>query len=188
MNLGRLLARATIGGLFVGHGTQKLFGWFGGPGIDGTTKMMGNLELEPPRRNAMAVSVVETLGGALLAAGALTPVAGSMITGSMVTAIRKVHYPKGLWNTAGGYEYNLALIAATAALVETGPGSPSVDRALGIERKGSGWALAALAAGAAGAALVMEAGERSQPEPESTGRFERERHAAEATEPARAGA
>jgi putative oxidoreductase len=186
MNLGRLLARATIGGLFVGHGTQKLFGWFGGTGLDGTTTMMDNLELRPGRRNALAVSAVETLGGGLLAIGALTPVAASMITGSMVTAIRKVHYPKGLWNTGGGYEYNLALIAASAALVETGPGAPSVDRALGIERKGSRWALAALAAGAAGAALVMEAAERSQPEPERAGRFEREQQPIEAPETAAA--
>jgi putative oxidoreductase len=174
MNLGRLIARGVIGGLFVGHGTQKLFGWFDGPGRQGTASMMEKLEMRPGPRNALAVGAAETLSGALLALGALTPVAASLVTGTMITAIRKVHYTKGVWNTAGGYEYNLVLIAATAALVETGPGSPSLDRALGIERKGAGWALAALAAGAAGSALAIEAGRRFEEEPEATGRFVRE--------------
>jgi putative oxidoreductase len=160
MTVGRLIGRAVIGGLFVGHGTQKLFGWFEGPGLDGATQMMDKLELKPGRRNALAAAVAETAGGALLALGALTPVAGSLITGTMVTAIRKVHAPNGPWNTNGGYEYNLALIAAVGALVECGPGSPSVDRALGIEMSGSAWALASLAAGAAGSALAIEAGHR----------------------------
>ena len=132
MNLGRLIARVTIGGLFVGHGTQKLFGWFDGPGLEGASQMMDKLELRPARRNAIAASAAETAGGALLALGALTPVAASMLTGTMVTAIRKVHGPKGPWNMQGGYEYNLVLIAAATALVEAGPGSPSVDRALGM--------------------------------------------------------
>jgi putative oxidoreductase len=77
----------------------------------------------------------------------------------MFTAIRKVHFRKGLWSTGGGYEYNATLIAALAALVECGPGSLSVDRALGIERTGSRWALAAIAAGAIGSTLAVETGE-----------------------------
>jgi putative oxidoreductase len=85
------------------------------------------------------VGVSETAGGALLAAGALMPVAGAMLTGTMVTAIRKVHLDKGLWNTNGGYEFNLALIAAAAALIDAGPGSPSVDDASGsTSRVGAG--------------------------------------------------
>ena len=164
MNLGRLIARVTIGGLFVGHGTQKLFGWFEGPGIEGASQMMDKLELHPPRRNALAASVAETAGGALLALGALTPAAGALITSTMTTAIRKVHGPKGPWNTQGGYEYNLVLIAAAAALVEAGPGSPSVDRALGIEAKGTRWALAALATGVAGSTLAIEAARRLRDE------------------------
>jgi putative oxidoreductase len=162
MTVGRLIARVTIGGLFVGHGTQKLFGWFGGPGLDGASQMMDKLELRPGRRNALAAAAAETASGAMLALGALTPLAGSLITSTMITAIRKVHGPKGLWNMQGGYEYNLALIAAVAALVESGPGAPSVDRALSIERRGAAWALASLAAGAAGSALAVEAGRRVQ--------------------------
>jgi len=156
-----LIARVTIGGLFAGHGAQKLFGWFGGPGPEGTEKMMENLEMRPARRNALAASVSEFAGGTLLALGALTPAAATMLSGTMFTAIRKVHFAKGVWNTGGGYEYNAVLIAALAALVEAGPGAPSVDRALGIERKGTGWALATVAAGAAGSALAIEAGRRA---------------------------
>jgi putative oxidoreductase len=166
MNAGRLIARLTIGGLFVGHGTQKLFGWFDGPGPDGTAKMMDKLEMRPARQQATAAGVAETAGGALLALGAFTPLAGSLLAGAMFTAIRKVHLPKGLWNTGGGYEYNAVLIAAVASLVESGAGSPSIDRLLGIELKGSKWALASIAAGAAGSALAIEAGKaESEPEP-----------------------
>jgi putative oxidoreductase len=179
MDAGRLIARTVIGGLFVGHGTQKLFGWFEGPGIEGTSSMMEKLEMRPARRNALAVGLSETLGGTMLALGALTPVAGSLITGTMVTAIRKVHFQKGFWNTQGGYEFNLALIAAVAALVESGPGSPSVDSALGIERRGGRWAIAALAAGAAGSALAVEAAKRFEEEPEPTARFTRDEAAVE---------
>jgi putative oxidoreductase len=176
MNIGRFLARATIGGLFIGHGTQKLFGWFGGPGIEGTAGMMEQLELRPGRRNALAAAIAETAGGALLAAGALMPLAAAMLTGSMATAIRKVHLDKGLWNTAGGYEFNLTLVAAAIALVEAGPGKPSVDEALGLELDGNGWALAALAAGVAASTAAIEAGKRvpaAEPGTARTGRFAR---------------
>ena len=162
MNAGRLLARLTIGGLFVGHGTQKLFGWFGGPGPKGTEQMMDKLELRPSRRQALAAGLSETVGGTLLALGALTPLAGAMLSGTMFTAIRKVHFKNGPWNTEHGYEYNLTLIAALAALIDGGPGGPSVDRLLGIDRTGSGWALASVAAGAAGSALAIEAGKQAQ--------------------------
>jgi putative oxidoreductase len=185
MNLGRLIARVAIGGLFVGHGTQKLFGWWGGPGIDGASQMMGKLDLHPPKGNAVAAGASETAAGALLALGALTPLAGSLITSTMITAIRKVHGQNGLWNMQKGYEYNLVLIAAAMALVDCGPGSPSIDRALGIEAKGHRWTLASLAAGAAGSTLAIEAGRRlaeraKAEEQEPTDRFERNGRPAEA--------
>lgn len=160
MNLGRLLARVAIGGLFVGHGTQKWFGWFDGPGFEGTAAMMDKLEMKPARANAYAVSLSETLGGAFLAAGALTPLAASALIGSMITAIRKVHFQKGIWNSKGGYEFNLVLIAALLALVDGGPGDLSVDALLGLEETGPAWSLAALALGGAGSTLAIEAGKR----------------------------
>jgi putative oxidoreductase len=160
MDAGRLIARLTIGGLFVGHGTQKLFGWFGGPGPEGTAGMMEKLDLQPAERHARAAGLSETVGGALLALGGLMPVAGALLSGTMFTAIRKVHFRNGLWNTESGYEYNLVLIAAIASLIGCGAGRPSLDRALGTELRGSKWALAAIAAGAAGSALAIESGRR----------------------------
>jgi putative oxidoreductase len=185
MNIGRVLARATIGGLFIGHGTQKLFGWFEGPGIEGTTGMMDKLELRPPRENALAAGIAETAGGALLAAGALMPVSGALLTGTMATAVREVHFAKGLWNTAGGYEFNLTLVVAVAALIDAGPGRPSVDESLGLKLKGSGWALAALAAGVAGSAGAIELAKRAAAEKqtEPTGRFRRSEESVEQAAP-----
>jgi putative oxidoreductase len=171
MKLGRLLARGVVGGLFVGHGTQKLYGWFDGPGLDGATKMMESLGLRPGRRNALAASISETAGGAMLAAGFLTPLAAASLIGTMITAIRTVHFKNGLWNSGGGYEFNLALIAATLAIVDGGPGPFSLDAALGIHDTGSKWAVAALAAGAVGSTLVIETGRRhpSSDQPVSAG-------------------
>ena len=158
MKIGALIARAVIGGLFVGHGTQKWFGWFGGPGLDGATDMMDSLGLRPARRNAVAASASETIGGALLVAGALTPLAATTLIATMITAIRTVHLKNGPWVTNGGYEYNLVLIAALLVLVDGGPGGLSLDRRLGIEDTGAVWALAALAAGAVSSTLVIETG------------------------------
>jgi putative oxidoreductase len=167
MRLGIALLRVVIGGLFVGHGLQKLKGWFGGKGPEGTGEMFHGLGLRPGRRNALAAGASETAGGALLAAGLLTPVAGALITGTMATAIRKVHGPKGPWVTQGGYEYNLALIAAMLAIVDAGPGRFSLDEVLGIEASGPFVAAAQLAAGLAGSAAVIALGERApEPEPE----------------------
>ena len=154
MDLGRLLLRGVVGPLFVGHGTQKLFGWFGGHGIEGTGGFFDNLGLRPGKRHATAAGWAEAGGGALLTLGAFTPLASLLISSTMVTAIRKVHAPKGPWVTEGGYEYNLAIIAAAVAIADHGPGPISLDRALGIEKKGTLVALAALAAGIAGPQLV----------------------------------
>ena len=158
MEIGRLVARTVIGGLFIGHGTQKLFGWFGGPGLAGTEQMMGALEMRPTRANAVAAGLSEAAGGALLVAGAATPLAASSLIGTMLTAIRKVHQPKGVWAAQGGWEYNAVLIAALVALVDAGPGDLSVDAALGRREWGAGWALGGLALGAAASATAITLG------------------------------
>lgn len=158
MNFGRLAARAVIGGLFVGHGTQKLFGWFGGPGIAGTEQMMGALDMRPTRANALAAGISETAGGALLTLGAGTPLAAAALVGTMTTAIQKVHKPNGPWAAQGGWEYNAVLIAALAALVEAGPGKISVDAALGHEQWGPAWTVGALATGFAASAAAVAIG------------------------------
>jgi putative oxidoreductase len=161
MKIGRLAARTVIGGLFIGHGTQKLFGWFGGPGLEGTEQMMGALEMRPTRPNALAAGVSETVGGALLVAGAATPLAASSLIGTMLTAIRKVHKPQGVWAAQGGWEYNAVLIASLVALIDSGPGELSVDAALGRDEWGPGWALGGLALGAAASTAAVAAGKRA---------------------------
>ncbi|MGH3745494.1 MAG: DoxX family protein [Mycobacteriales bacterium] len=163
MHLARLALRTAIGGLFIGHGTQKLFGSFGGPGIAGTEGVMEALGMRPARQHAYAAGVTEAGGGALLALGLATPLASAGLIGVMVTAIRKVHWPKGPWVTNGGYEYNLVLIAALAALAESGPGAFSLDRARGRERHGARYGLGALALGALASTAAVEYGRRSAP-------------------------
>lgn len=164
MDLGRLIARGVIGGYFVGHGTQKLFGSFGGPGIEGTTGMMTSLQLRPARRNAYAAAVTETAGGALLGLGLATPAAAAALIGVMTTALRTVHLPNGPWVANGGYEYNLVLIAALTALAEDGPGNISFDAVLGYKRPGALVGLGALALGVAASTLTIEMGRRAPAE------------------------
>ena len=124
MNLGTAALRGIVGPLFIGHGTQKLFGWFDGPGLDATAGGFEQMGLRPGRRHALAGGASEAVGGALLTLGALTPLAGSLITGAMVTAIRKVHAPNGPWVTKGGWEYNAVLIAAVGVAGRPRPGQP----------------------------------------------------------------
>jgi len=204
MSLGRLAIRGVVGPLFIGHGTQKLLGWFGGHGLEGTAGFFEEgIGLRPGKRHATAAGLSEAVGGALLTLGALTPAAAGMIIGVMTTAIRKVHASKGPWVTEGGYEYNAVLIATMFAIAETGPGSPSVDSALLPRMKGAGWALLALAAGVAGsyaateyfseaapqvtAAEDQERFQRDGDQAEPDSRFDREGAAAEASAPPAAG-
>jgi putative oxidoreductase len=154
MKLGATAIRGVAGPLFIGHGTQKLFGWFGGHGIEGTGGYFETLGMKPGKRHAAAAGVAEALGGLLLSLGFLTPVATTLISGTMVTAIRKVHAQNGAWVTNGGYEYNLVLLAAMTSLAETGPGQPSLDSVLLPELHGTRWALLGLGAAVAGSILA----------------------------------
>jgi putative oxidoreductase len=167
MKIGRLILRTVVGGYFVGHGTQKLFGWFGGHGLEGTGAFFENLGLRPGKRHALAAGAAEAGGGALLVLGAATPLASAAIIATMLTAINRVHLKNGPFVSDGGYEYNLVLIAAVLALVETGPGSPSIDDARGSQKHGPKWALFSLLAGIAGAVGAhLAAGSAPAPEPE----------------------
>jgi putative oxidoreductase len=82
--------RLVVGGFFVGHGTQELFGWFGGNGIEATAEGFEKLGLRPGRANAVAAGIAETGGGGLLALGLATPFAASVLTATMLTAIKRV--------------------------------------------------------------------------------------------------
>ncbi len=168
MKFGRLILRLIVGGYFFGHGTQKLFGWFGGYGPDGTGQFFESIGLRPGKRHALAAGAAEAGGGALLVAGAATPFAASVLTATMLTAINRVHLKNGPWVTDQGYEYNLVLIAVALALAETGPGSPSIDDAIGAPWYGPKWAVRALVlgiAGAVGAHIVAESAPAPEPAP-----------------------
>ena len=127
MTFGIAILRAVVGGLFIGHGLQKLLGKFGGPGLEGTSGWMESVGMRPGKLHATAAGVAETGGGALLVAGAATPLAASALTGSMTVAIAKVHGANGVWAQEGGYELPLVMIAALFAITASGPGTSSLD-------------------------------------------------------------
>ena len=126
------LLRIVVGLLFVGHGGQKLFGWFGGPGIDGFAASLAKMGLEPAPFWAYFEASAELIGGALLVLGLLTPLAAAAIVGDMLVATLKVHAAKGLWSQDGGFEYNLILIVLLVGIGLMGAGRYSLDQKLGI--------------------------------------------------------
>ncbi|HEU5216245.1 MAG TPA: DoxX family membrane protein [Gaiellaceae bacterium] len=156
--LGKLVLRATVGGYFVGHGMQKLAGWFGGGGPQGTGEHFEQIGLRPGRESALLAGAAEAGGGSLLALGLFTPAAVSMLSGVMTNAIRHVHAQNGLWVTNGGIEYPAVILAALAALADGGPGRYSLDEALGMRLRGPLVTALAMGAGAAGAVYVAEHG------------------------------
>jgi len=166
MKIGRLMLRVAVGGFFIGHGTQKLFGWFGGHGLKATAENFDQMGLKPGIVHAGAAGAAESLGGAGLLLGYRTPLASASIVSVMLTAINRVHFKNGPWASKGGYEYNVVLAAAALALAESGPGALSLDALRGKEREGARWSLFSLvlgAAGAAGAHFLAQA--RATPEP-----------------------
>jgi putative oxidoreductase len=163
MNLGRLLLRFAVGGTFFVHGTQKLFGWFGGYGPDGTGQFFESLGLRPGKRNAIAAGSTEAGSGILIALGLATPLAAAGLSAVMITALRTAIWNEGFKPATG--EFEVLLAAAALALTETGPGAPSLDSALGQERSGAGWVLAALGAGAAGSAIAISMGQKEPAAP-----------------------
>jgi putative oxidoreductase len=156
MGMGKLVLRATIGGYFFGHGMQKLAGWFGGHGPEGTGEFFEQVGLRPGRENALLAGAAG--GGSLLVLGLFTPAAVSLLTGVMTKAIRHVHWQNGLWGTDGGIELPAVILTALAAVADSGPGRYSLDEALGIGLRGPVVAGVAIGAGAAGAVYVAERG------------------------------
>jgi putative oxidoreductase len=130
--LGLLVLRVVIGLIVAGHGLQKAFGWWGGPGMTGWVGAMNRMRIRPATPWAWISMLSEVLGGVGLAVGLLTPLPSLAIAGSMLVAIALVHWPRGFWTTKGGYEFNLSILAAIAAIALAGPGSFSLDAALRI--------------------------------------------------------
>jgi putative oxidoreductase len=155
LDIGLLILRVVVGALFIGHGTQKLFGWFGGHGLSGTAGFLESLGMRPGRLWAVVNGLVEAGGGLLLALGLLTPLAAAALVGVMTMASLLVHVPRGLWNAAGGYELPLVFATAATALAFTGPGRWSIDRALGLDLAGIAYGVGAAAVGVAVAVALF---------------------------------
>jgi putative oxidoreductase len=155
MDTGLLILRLAVGLTLVGHGSQKLFGWFGGYGLEGTGGFLEQLGFRPGRRAALMAGLTEAGGGALLTLGLLTPLAATMSIAVMLVAIVSVHLSKGFFASNGGYEYPLLLAVAALTLAITGPGQISLDALLGTERAGLPWGIAAAALGSLGAAVQL---------------------------------
>src|SRR5262245_40031836 len=142
-----LLLRVTVGLILAAHGAQKLFGWFGGGGLEATGKGFEGLGFHPGKRAALMAGLAEITGGVLLALGLFTPLAAAIIIGVMVVAVGSIHIKNGFFNTGGGWEYNLVLVAAVLGIAFTGPGPFSLDAAVGYQLDGLRWGVAALALG-----------------------------------------
>ncbi|WP_030780592.1 DoxX family protein [Streptomyces sp. NRRL S-920] len=155
-DLGLLLLRVGTGGVLAAHGTQKLFGWFGGGGLQGTGAWMESIGYTPGRMNALVAGLAEAGGGTLLALGLATPAAGSAAAGAMAGA-SAVHTPNGFFSQGGGYEYPAFLGMVSAALAVTGPGRYSADHALGHSLNRAWMVPAALAGTAVGVLATLGA-------------------------------
>ncbi len=131
-DIGILILRLALGGIFFAHGAQKLFGWFGGRGLSGHAGFIESLGLRPARLFALVSALGEFSGGSGVLFGFLTPLAAACIIGAMSVAIVKVHLPKGFWNHDGGLEYPLVLAILAFVIGLAGPGRYSLDRAFGV--------------------------------------------------------
>lgn len=127
---GPLALRLPIGLILAAHGAQKLFGWFGGYGLEGTGQFMTSLGLEPGFLMALMAGSAEFFGGLALVVGLLVRPAAAVVAVTMLVAIFSVHIGNGLFMANNGYEYALTLLAVAVALLVSGAGKASVDAAL----------------------------------------------------------
>ncbi|MCC6313192.1 MAG: DoxX family protein, partial [Thermomicrobiales bacterium] len=152
-DLGLLALRLAVGGLLMGHGSQKLFGWFDGPGVAGFGGFLESMGYKPGKQWATLAGLSEFGGGALTALGLLHPLGPIATLGAMGVASVTVHGGKPIWAAKGGAELPLTNIAAAIALATIGPGQYSLDHALGI-RLPKQVGMAAMCAVAAGVVVA----------------------------------
>lgn len=153
-DLGKLIMRLVVGGLLMGHGSQKLFGWFGGYGVDGTAGWLESIGLKPGRTWAWAAGLGEFGGGLLTALGLLHPVGSISLIGPMAVATGTAHAGKPIWVSEGGAELPVTNIALGLGLSLTDPGRYSLDSLLKI--KTPAWLIGLTAAGlVAGTAYAL---------------------------------
>jgi putative oxidoreductase len=132
-SLGQLALRIPVGIIFVAHGAQKLFGWFGGYGLEGTGQWMASIGLNPGYLMALLAGSAEFFGGLALILGLLVRPAAAVLAFAMVVAIVTVHIGNGLFMSNDGYEFGLAILAASVALAIGGAGRGSLDALLSRE-------------------------------------------------------
>jgi putative oxidoreductase len=158
-----LLLRVVAGLALAAHGSQKLFGAFGGSGPAGTRKFFGDLGFRAPLSMAFIAGLSELGGGLLFAFGLVTPFAALVVTVVMLNAIGTVHWKKGFFNSAGGFEYNLLIIATVLAVTAGGAGRFSLDNAIGWAGSISGpwWALTIAGLASMVALVTLTLGRRS---------------------------
>ena len=130
-----LVLRVAAGVIFAAHGAQKLFGLFGGYGLEGTGQWMGSIGLAPGYLMALLAGSAEFFGGLALLLGLLVRPSALVLAVTMAVAIATVHLEKGLFMANDGYEFGLALLAISVALVLSGGGRLSLDRAMGPQTK-----------------------------------------------------
>ncbi len=135
MDLALFILRLVVGLLFVGHGGQKLFGWFKGPGMKGFTGWVGSMGYRPAHIWAWLGALAEFGGGLLFTLGLFSPLGSLGIAASMLTAIAKAHWPK-VWNTENGIEFPLTNLAVALAVGIAGPGAISLDAMSGTQLPG----------------------------------------------------
>jgi putative oxidoreductase len=123
-----LALRVPVGIIFAAHGAQKLFGWFGGYGLEGTGAWMDSIGLSPGVLMAFLAGAAEFFGGLALILGLLTRPAAAALAVAMLVAIFSVHFENGLFMSNNGYEFGLALLAASVSLLFSGAGKISLDR------------------------------------------------------------
>ncbi len=129
-DLAILLLRITVGGIFIAHGAQKLFGWFGGHGLEGTGQWMASIGLTPGYLMALLAGSGEFFGGLALLLGLLTRPAALVTAVTMLVALLIVHWSNGFFISNNGYEYALMLMAASLVLLLHGAGRYSLDSKL----------------------------------------------------------
>lgn len=129
-----LAIRIPVGIIFIAHGAQKLFGWFGGYGLEPTGQAFASMGLNPGFLMALLAGSAEFFGGVLLVLGFLVRPAGAVLAFTMLVAIFAVHFPNGLFLSNGGYEYGLALLAVSVTLLISGAGRVSIDEWLARSR------------------------------------------------------
>jgi putative oxidoreductase len=162
MDIGLLIVRLAVGLTLAAHGSQKLFGAFGGHGIAGTTKFVESLGFRPARMHAYLLGSAEVVGGLLLAAGLLTPIGALMTIGVMTAAAVAVHWKNGFFVTEGGFEFTLVMAASAAAVAFIGPGAYSLDALFEIGAVSDAMAAGAVVVGVMSGVAV--AGVRNLPE------------------------